>query len=375
MGNYLPRAKQEIQSFRRERNDSPGEYLRVALNPELHPRAGEHFDQSWTGFGSPDPNPIYSRTFVQGAAVSPADKICGPLRNAFFAQWFAAYADHGSVFVDPDDVWQHLLLQIAEYLSASCDGLMGTRNGERYRSAFVGFSGKKKLKLIVGDLATESNWESMLVQFRDLVSAQLKDDSRGLLRDFSNSTDLDRAFNAAAAMGAFKEYFEYSCSVLCGIRYVFLGGTPEDWRDLRQRVGILRRIGLSTWSDSLEPVLDQFVSAREGRIDRQWWNRIFRTDAGEVTEQGMFYGYSGPQNEVTGWFRCFYRELHAKEKIPVDQFQGASSECQLVIDTRGTQMKLIVSAFHSGYQKSADGEYRLAKTILIKDGSSPEDHP
>ena len=61
----------------------------------------------------------------------------------------------------------------------------------------------------------------------------------------------------------------------CGIPEITLEGTVEDWKVLREKALSLGDYGLQWWVEALEPVLDQFVAAASGSIDREFWCRIW----------------------------------------------------------------------------------------------------
>ena len=45
-------------------------------------------------------------------------------------------------------------------------------------------------------------------------------------------------------MGALKNYFEYKVYFLCGIPYITLEGTIDDWKKIRQKIEKLKDYGL-----------------------------------------------------------------------------------------------------------------------------------
>jgi hypothetical protein len=77
-------------------------------------------------------------------------------------------------------------------------------------------------------------------------------------------------------MDTFQAYFEYEMLAGCGIPKVTLLGTPDDWRSMRRRAGMLSEFELTWWTDALLPVLDQIVETAEGQVDPSFWRSFFR---------------------------------------------------------------------------------------------------
>ncbi|WP_437736186.1 DUF4419 domain-containing protein [Sorangium sp. So ce1335] len=82
-----------------------------------------------------------------------------------------------------------------------------------------------------------------------------------------------------------------------GIPRVYLLGTPDDWRWMRQRVAMLGSVGQDRWLRPLLPVLDQIAASSEGRADPKFWRAFFR--------------YENPSDELTGWIHVLFPYLRA----------------------------------------------------------------
>jgi len=83
-------------------------------------------------------------------------------------------------------------------------------------------------------------------------------------------------------------------------------GTPEDWRSVRTRAQVFREFDLDFWIDPLMPILDAFVSASEGRVDKPFWNSMYK----------LKNASGGPY--VTGWMQALFPYL-------VEQTAGQTS--------------------------------------------------
>src|SRR5207237_8766312 len=98
-----------------------------------------------------------------------------------------------------------------------------------------------------------------------------------------------------------QSYCAYSVCSLCGIRTITLLGTPDDWRSIRLRAATLAEFGLGWWVTELLPILDQFVAASRGQVDRAFWQSFYKLE----DESG------GPC--VTGWINVLFPYLTSAE--------------------------------------------------------------
>jgi hypothetical protein len=91
--------------------------------------------------------------------------------------------------------------------------------------------------------------------------------------------------------------------VTAGIPSVTLEGTPADWRAVADRAGEFGCFDLGWWVDPLRPVLDEFVAAAEGRVNRPFWESNYKW-------QGPT-GSGSPH--VSGWVRTLFPYLDNPE--------------------------------------------------------------
>ena len=114
---------------------------------------------------------------------------------------------------------------------------------------------------------------------------------------FSTTGPIERAASELVLMSAMRSYFDFLLVTRCGIPEITLLGTIDDWRAIRQRAEVFAEFDLADWVEALRPVLDQFVAAAEGRVDRAFWQSIYK-----VSSQS-----GGPY--VTGWINALFPYL------------------------------------------------------------------
>ncbi|MGY0234260.1 DUF4419 domain-containing protein [Longispora urticae] len=197
-----------------------------------------------------------------------------------------AFAEHRPLVLSPDAVWLTIAQGLAQHVRLHAEDLRGQ---------LVTHRGAKRLTVPVLRVPTDApGWAAAVEQLGELLAAEVGE----LFEcDFSTSTDVDLVAGRVVMMDVYSPYFAYVLMCVCGIPSITLTGTVEDWRRIRQRVDALDRFGLSTWQDSLAPILDQFVRAAGGGVDTGFWQRIYNpVDA-----------YGG--DRITGWAARFYPYL------------------------------------------------------------------
>ncbi|AKQ69665.1 hypothetical protein A176_006577 [Myxococcus hansupus] len=194
----------------------------------------------------------------------------------------AAFAEHRPLVLSPDAVWLTIAQGVAQHVRL---------NAEALRSRIVRHEGRKTLTVDVGGLPeTDSDYLLLFSSFRHQLREALGQGMPRLLScDFSTSTDVERMAGDVVLMDAMSPYFDFVMACVCGIPRVTLLGTPEDWKAIRRRIDVIQELDLSWWTSSLIPIMDAFVSASEGRPDREYWKEMYKP--------AKAYGW----DRATGW--------------------------------------------------------------------------
>jgi hypothetical protein len=94
--------------------------------------------------------------------------------------------------------------------------------------------------------------------------------------DFSTTGPVERAASEVVLLDTMQAFFSYEVHTQCGIPSITLEGTVDDWRQLADRARKVSRFGLAWWIKPLQPVLNQFVAASGGEVDRGFWQSIYK---------------------------------------------------------------------------------------------------
>ncbi|KDO23915.1 hypothetical protein SPRG_10060 [Saprolegnia parasitica CBS 223.65] len=224
--------------------------------------------------------------------VPQASPVSSPIvhsKRGFIDAVVQAYNRHHNLVLRPDDVWLAIMIQFSFHING---------NARWFRSSLVKHRGKKNLTIQGGGDVRSASVGGLAKFMANEMTAHLVDPALKdwVLPGFSTTTDNDVVVGSVVFMAAMKKYFSYKFELGCGIPFVTLLGTVDDWQDVRARSTKLATFGgyASTWSRMLAPVLDQFVLAAKGQPDVAFWDRICH----------HIGGGSGP-SYLSGWLSVF----------------------------------------------------------------------
>ncbi len=201
-----------------------------------------------------------------------------------------AYNEHYHLVLTPDDIWIAIAVAFARYVDAHADSM---------RNIFVNHDGQKELVVYGSGDIRSANYRQLVDDMVKQIEQHTKADIRSWMEcKFSTTTATTRLVSQIICMASMKNYFSYKMCLCCGLPKVTLKGTKEDWVQIIERLDFLKSLNhevLTSWAEVLEYVLNNFVDAYDGKIDRDFWNRIaHRTGGG-----------SGPRY-LEGWIIAFF---------------------------------------------------------------------
>jgi hypothetical protein len=227
-----------------------------------------------------------------------------PTSDGFIRGAIDAWAQHQHLVIRPDEVWFSILVQMNFYMN---------KNAEEVRHLFVSHSGKEEMFI------EDVTMERILSRFGDEIQARVKTPwlQDWITPNFSTTTDEDRLTANILVMGLMKTYFDFLCSIVCGLPSVTLLGEKADWQQLVAKLDRLSDFGEQpkAYARQLRPILSRFVQTFDEpdspRI-REFWNNIVLA---EYT--GDICGIE-PYN-VNGWLTGF--AFWNREGEPLSQWK------------------------------------------------------
>lgn len=226
-------------------------------------------------------------------------KLLKPNYHPFIEAVHNAYALHRPLVISPDMIW----LMIAQGFAKHVD-----ENSEKLRKHFVTFEGKKVLKVRRDGFrkgSPKNDWEGVFPEFTKQISDYTgKDLLNTTLGNFSTTGAAEKAAFEVTLMDAMSSYFIYAVYTDCGITEVTLEGTTQDWEQILEKTKKLEKYELKWWTDELVPILEKFVEASKGTVDKEFWGDIYKHHS---------MGSGNPFN--TGWINKFFPYIVAGDKM------------------------------------------------------------
>lgn len=230
--------------------------------------------------------------------------------NAMFSMLMKAYAEHRPLVLSPDDVWLCISQGFAQHVNQNAEAL---RDKLVFHDDKITLSVETSQPLLgKGDAdadttnSTPIDWPKIF----DGFVAQMKANTKGGIVDnmcanFTTTTVDSRIASQITLMNAMLPYFRYEVFYAsCGIPYITLKGTPEDWQKVLDKARSLEQYDLKWWTDKLCPVLEEFVKTAQGKPDHQFWRCMMTQIEIDKLRGG---GCSvGTQTTFDGWFLTLF---------------------------------------------------------------------
>ena len=219
--------------------------------------------------------------------------------SLFYNCMVEAYAGHYSVILSPDAIWTLISQGFCHHISL---------NTEKLKDKIVNHEGKMEISVISEyDLYSPlMDWDTLLNDFDIQIAENTKGNIADIMRaDFSTTGNTERITSQVTLMSAVKSYFDFAAiHTICGIPTITIEGTPDDWRKIIKKVESLRDYDLSWWVDDLKPILQEFVNASEGNVNKDFWQNIVKKDRPESMKKGAGCGVKDA-TKFDGWFLKF----------------------------------------------------------------------
>lgn len=209
--------------------------------------------------------------------------------NSFVASVHQAFAEHRPLLLTPDAVWMTIAQGFAQHIN---------NNAERLRYQFVNHSSKRELKVAVERLLDNQDWQKAVELWSKQIDDNVKADIADLMVcDFSTTTSIIRTASQVVMMDALKQYFDYRLYVVCGIPWITVRGTVDDWKKIRERVEIIAQYDLDWWTNRLLTICDRIIETVAGKPDLDFWKHICKPQS--------MYG----RDVITGWLADLFPYL------------------------------------------------------------------
>jgi hypothetical protein len=202
-----------------------------------------------------------------------------------------AFFNHKPVYISPDTIWLLICQGVAKHIKL---------NSDTFRHLFTKSNEKETISVQRDDfiLGAENPWEEVIPEFTSQISEKINTSLRKtMVQSFSTTGLKESTAFELAFMDSASDYFKYMVVSLCGIPEIHIAGTVADYQKILDALHQLRSYNLDWWIDCIEPHIQQFINALQGKQDSQFWTSIYKHD----NESG------GPF--ITGWITHFFPYL------------------------------------------------------------------
>ena len=278
---------------------------------------------------------------VLGHSLNPNQSLAYIDSNVpFLNGLYIAHTHHYPIRIKPDDIWLLIVQAFSNHVNA---------NSEKLRHYFVNFDGKQKLTVYYALSDIKQVDKKMLEDFSEQINEQMKEYLGEKLIDvltpnFSTSDFDSKIVCKISIMGAFKKYFDYEMGLCgCGIPYIILEGTAQDYKDIIAKAKELKKYEFDWYIDKIIPHLKKMVEAKENNININYFKNMVQKK--EVTE--IKSGLSGRGryevkcDYISGWILNFFAYLNKKDfsgnitrftedSIKVENFEDFASQMLIV---------------------------------------------
>ena len=218
-----------------------------------------------------------------------------------------AYFDHCPIKVNPNVIWQLILNQFSKYVNDY---------SERLRNIFVNFEGRKEINCIrIGTFKDVYKYKDDLIEeFCNKISENIGKQLTDILTpNFTTSTKQSIIAGKVSIMSTFKKYFHYRIGMAtCGIPYILLEGSLEDWKKILEKLKSLSKYGFD--GENIEKDIIEIINAKEGKINLDFWRKIIMETKGIVYEEKNCMDVEVERELITGWILDFYDETKVKKE-------------------------------------------------------------
>ena len=236
-------------------------------------------------------------------------------KDPFFKTIVRAYAEHRPLVLSPDMIWVLISQGFARYVNA---------HSEELRDMLVNHTEKMEL-VVLSDkelLSEDADWEKMMSDFTAQINENTKGDiAKTITADFTTTGITERITSQITLMETMKNYFDYVVHYIahylaCGIPSITLQGTPEDWQKVMEKTKQLEKYGIGQWTQSLIPILTEFVKASEGKANQSFWQGMVKKH--RVDELAGGGCDLRKPTELDGWILKFFPDEDGitPDKVP-----------------------------------------------------------
>lgn len=269
-------------------------------------------------------------------------------KDAFYKCIIDAYANHHPIKLSPDMIWLLISQGFSRYVNA---------HAEEMRPLLVNHSGKIDLTVETSDdlFSGKADWEKLMNDFSSQIEKNTKTDiAKTITADFSTTTLAERIASQTTLMESVKSYFDYTVIYIkCGIPNITIEGTPADWQRVIDKTKNLQSYKIGKWTNELEPILNEFLKASNGKPRQEFWqNIVMKRKIDELNRGGC--SLTKP-TMIDGWILKFFpdKDGNTLDSISASQSMPDEYVCTgfkyMVLSPNGSVLKETQMELFAGF--------------------------
>lgn len=312
------------------------------------------------------------------------------LKNHLINTAIAAYNLHLGLNLSPDDLQENLCAIVCQIVNFA---------PEDFRDLFVNHEGKKTIRVGLQTLSPQE-LDQMLLQFREKIFREVKTPEIGEIfsPQYSTTTPVRQLVAASQLMATTKEYFHYLAYFMCGLPFVRLSGTPDDWRSLIAKTRLVAQLlgdkcpsAKTYFIDTMIPILENiYLTTIQSPEDEQklgeFWGTILnhrKWGSGHQIVFGGWFSQLFPGITLQNANGEDYDEEDTNDKplarnIKVDGVNGMASYpsrlavCDIDLLVAGHHYQTTLTAGFIGTEQRSDGSLKVISGGYLDLKTQPE---
>jgi len=163
-------------------------------------------------------------------------------------------------------------------------------------------------------------------------------------------------------MGAFKKYFDYNMWICeCGVPYVFLDGTAEDYRKIIDKAKNLKKYKLDWYVDRIIPHLEKMVESKEGKMDKEYFkNMIQKSELMEIKKGASGYKLGEYKvDALSGLFLKFFSHIESDDGKKIYEFEDDSIKIKDFKKLTNQLIKVSFKLIDNAHKKEYDMNFKV----------------
>ena len=185
--------------------------------------------------------------------------------------FYRCHIKHLPLIITPDDIWFLIIQTFSNHVN---------ENSKELKDLLVNDEGKRQLEVEYPINDIKEITKEILEDFSERMNEEIKKYIGNSLIDtltpnFTTTTKDSELVCKMTIMGAFKKFFEFQLAIVgCGIPYLLLEGTADDYKKILAKCEALKKYKFEWYINRIIPCIEKMMQAKEGKIDIDFFKSV-----------------------------------------------------------------------------------------------------